>query len=292
MTNERRHIAIMVIKIHLLHPSMAKEIGNPSGPPSVFQMFNESRTYYFESDISSLPHLPCTVPAPVVHHGTPVLKKSFSQPALNVQLTASTGQPASTQPAGNLHLPAAIMSTTTYHTPASTHPGNQGSSSLKSLESRYQTEPSYRSSTILKSFCHEIKLFGGNTKRDSVSAPTSPRRASSPELDLTGMRPRTESDPRKLSLVQEETEKEIKTEIQKLSSQHISEIREMKSETKSKTTSPLLSSVPRDSVDGELLKRHDKSITRQVMTWFVTPQKQTDAKMSKIETNALSPTSF
>ncbi|KAL8618979.1 hypothetical protein ACOMHN_018362 [Nucella lapillus] len=204
-------------------------------------------------------------------------------------------QSASRRPVANLHIPAAIMATTTTTHPTP-HPApwaGDGTGTDQSLETRYRTEPSYGSSKILKSFNHEFRLFSSHVKREVVSAPTSPRRSSSPELDLECLQPRMDSDPRKLSLVMEEADKDFKYETQRLAAQHISEVKEVRRE---KTAAkPLLSAVPKDSVDGENMARGTKrSLTKQVMTWFVTSQTptRTHSKTSKTEFNAMNPSSF
>ena len=72
---------------------MAKELPKSNAPPDIWQLFNENRTFYFESDISSIPNPPCTQPAPTVTTSTR-LHKSMSQPHMSVtgMVTSSTGE--------------------------------------------------------------------------------------------------------------------------------------------------------------------------------------------------------
>jgi hypothetical protein len=40
----------------------SKELPTNDGPPGVFHMFDKDRTFFFESDISALPHPPLSHP--------------------------------------------------------------------------------------------------------------------------------------------------------------------------------------------------------------------------------------
>ena len=193
--------------------------------------------------------------------------------------------------AANLHLPTAIMASTSiqdvFHT-------NVKSDS--SVESRYQTNPSYGSSTILKSFRHELWLFGhgagSQTVQQSDSSPTSPRQGSVPCTDMEVMeesRPRSNSDPRRLSLpqVKEEAEQRMGNDGTTLASLSSQEVEPKKLQ---RENSQLFSSPAVDAEDGAMAKGSNLPLTRQVLDWFTSPQAQ--SKVSKTELNAMCPTSF
>ncbi|XP_076471046.1 uncharacterized protein LOC143300971 isoform X2 [Babylonia areolata] len=270
--------------------TMSKELPDTNAPPDVFQMFNQHRSYYFESDISSLPHLPCTVPQPTAHHSWPRLRKSFSQPQLlGLKSVPATSSPIPTaQPAGRLVLPTAIMASTAPQVPPRPYGPLERRSTENSLETRYQTEPSYSSSSILKSFRQEFNVFG-HVNKTSVSAPTSPRRGSLPDTSLSQLeaaQPRPEPETRKLSLVKEEAG-ETKQETQAVVAHKIAQVEETKRRSK---PSDVVSAVAKDHVDGEQLKGPSKSLTKQMMNWFVTPQQH--SMTSRTEFNAVTPSSF
>ena len=68
---------------------MAKELHDSNTPPDICHLFNENRTFYFESDISAIPNLPCTLPAPTTATA-PRLHKSMSQPVMSVTRTVTS----------------------------------------------------------------------------------------------------------------------------------------------------------------------------------------------------------
>ena len=162
-----------------------------------------------------------------------------------------------------------------------------------SVESRYQTNPSYGSSTILRSFRHELRLFGHGAGSQTVQqSDSSPRRGSVPSTSMEVMeesRPRSNSDPRQLSLpqVKEEAEQQMGSDgtmLAPLSSQEV-EPKKLQREN-----SQLFSSPAVDAADGVMAKGSNLPLTRQVLDWFTSPQAQ--SKVSKTELNAMCPTSF
>ena len=163
-----------------------------------------------------------------------------------------------------------------------------------SVQTRYQTEPSYSSNRILKSFNHELKLFGHcvtQSARGSVSNPTSPRRSSLSDIAMVEEeepRPRANSDSRKLSLVREETIDQVsRSQSPDAVTEHI--VQES-SEKSLSERSKLPGSVTMDTVDGQIVKGDKLPLTKQVVSWFTTPQ--THVKDNRKEFNAFSPTSF
>ena len=68
---------------------MAKKLHDSNTPPDICHLFNENRTFYFESDISAIPNPPCTLPAPTTATA-PRLHKSMSQPVLSVTRTVTS----------------------------------------------------------------------------------------------------------------------------------------------------------------------------------------------------------
>ena len=168
--------------------------------------------------------------------------------------------------------------------------------------SRYQPKRWNSSSYILRSFTQELQHFGQGASREdasscagkeSVSNPTSPRRGSVPNTSLEVQeetRPRSSSDPRRLSLPQ------VKEEVgeQGTGSENTGAVTQLVSQDvvpKSQgEKSKLLSIAAADMVDGAMVKGGNLPLTKQVMEWFTRPQPQ--AKVTKTELNAMCPTSF
>ena len=193
----------------------------------------------------------------------------------------------------SLHLPTAIMASTSIQD--AFHTDVRGDSSV---ESRYQTNPSYASSTILKSFRHELRLFGhgagSQTVQQSDSSPASPHRGSVPCTGMEVMeesRPRSNSDPRRLSLpqVKEEAEQGMRSDGTTLALAPLSS-QEVEPKKLQRENSQLFSSPAVDAADGAMAKGSNLPLTRQVLDWFTSPQAQ--SKVSKTELNAMCPTSF
>ena len=184
--------------------------------------------------------------------------------------------------------------------PLPAHTGVQGDSSdYNTAENRYQTEPAYSSSHILKSFKHEFHLFGhgnrGQAVRTSVSNPPSPRRGSVPVNSLETLeeiRPRSNSDPRRLSLPQvtEEVGEQGSGVGDTTTAVAVLSQPETQPKPQGQKKSKLLGSVAADTVDGAMIGGQKLPLTKQVMEWFTSPQSQ--VRVNKAEFNAMSPTSF
>jgi len=319
--------------------NMSKELPHmdQDGPPGLFHMFDQNHTFYFESDISALPHPPQSVQktsdtatATLYSAGIYPLRKRQSMPQLSVAgsghqsdyAVQNSMQDSFHMPAAQtegLHLPSAIMTSAPLDS-------NKMSvvphvSSGEAHNNRYQTGPSYRSNSILKSFRHEFNIFGHRRHQSgpsqdqihampesearSVSCPPSPRRESSPDLTSQieaytaspGMtRSRSNSDLRKLSLVPE-----VSTEQE---SGHSHSVHNGGMDTTVAVPKPanapdnnkdksglLTQEKPKVSIES-MVDGKDLPITRRVMTWFTTPQTNVSQRTVRGAMNAYSPSSF
>lgn len=186
----------------------------------------------------------------------------------------------------NLHLPAAIMAPTT--SGSHFHGHYRHNADTGSAEGHYHTDPSYNSSGILKSFKHELHLFGHKAPRQTVSNPSTPRRGSSPELlvDVAEdeYRQRANSDPRKLSLVPEEWGQDRERSDSRVALPvPTSQPTDLGCPDRSRSLSPDLDYKQR-SISPTL------QLTKKVKDWFQSPQAQVE--VNKQELNAFSPSSF